>query len=65
MGDTHFTWGGGQTSYVGGCCGCDYDDVDVEKDMDVNEAKFLVSEANILECEASIISAGVGNFRGL
>ena len=37
-----FTWGGGQTFYVG-CVG-GYDDDDVDEEMDVNKANFLVSE---------------------
>ena len=55
-GDKHFshTGGGGQTFYVRGVGG--YDDVDEE--MDVSEAKFFVSEANISVSEASKLSAG-------
>ena len=46
--------GGRQTFYVGG--GGAYDDVDEE--MDVSEAKFHVSAANIFVSEASKLSAG-------
>ena len=50
----------GQTFYVVG--GGGYDDVDEE--MDVSEANFLVSEANITVSEASKLSAGARIFRG-
>ena len=52
-GDKHFHKGR-QTFYVGGSGG--YDDVDEE--MDVREANFLVSQV-------SKLSAGAGSFRGL
>ena len=50
----------GQTFYVGGVGG--YDDVDEE--MDVSEANFLVSEVNIIVSEASRLSAGARILRG-
>ena len=60
-GDKHFCInGGGQTFFVGG--GGGYDDVDEE--MDVSKANFLVSEANIFVSEASKLSAGARIFRG-
>ena len=45
---------GGQTFYVGG--GGAYDDF--VKEMNVSEANFLVSAANIIVSEASKLSAG-------
>ena len=45
-GQTFLLWKGGQTFFVGG--GGSYDD----DDLDVSEASFLVSEANIF-CERS------------
>ena len=44
-GTKNFTWGGGHN--------------DVEEDMDVSEANFLVSEANIFMSKASKFSVGV------
>ena len=49
-----FTLRGGQTFYVWG--GGAYDDV--HEEMDVSEANFLVSVANIFMSEASKLSAG-------
>ena len=46
--------GEGQTFYVG--CDGGFDDVDEE--MDVSKANFLVSAANIFVSEASKLSAG-------
>ena len=51
---------GGQTFFVGG--GAGYDDVDEE--IDVSEANFLVSKANILGSEASKLFTGARIFRG-
>ena len=48
--------GGAQTFFVG------YDDVDEE--MDVSEANFLVSEGNISVSKASKLSAGARIFMG-
>ena len=48
-----FTWEGGQTFYVGG--GGAYDDVDEE--INVSEANFLVSEASKLSAGARILGA--------
>ena len=45
-GQTFLLWKGGQTFFVG--CGGSYDD----DDLDVSEASYLVSEANIF-CERS------------
>ena len=61
-GDKHFCIerGGGQIFFVGG--GGGYEDVDEE--IDVSEASFLVSEANIFVSEASKLSAGAKVFRG-
>ena len=60
-GQTFFTQrGGGQTFFVGG--GGGYDDVDEEIDM--NEASFLVSEGNIFVSKASKLSAGARILRG-
>ena len=53
------SWGG-QTFFVGG--GGGYEDVDEE--IDVSEASFLVSEANIFVSEASKLSAGARISRG-
>ena len=50
----------GQTFYVVG--GGGYDDVDEE--MDVSEANFLVSEVKNLVCEANKLSTGPKIFRG-
>ena len=52
--------GGGQIFFVGGSGG--YEDVDEE--IDVSEAGFLVSEANIFVSEASKLSTGARIFRG-
>ena len=46
--------GGGQTFFVGGSGGFD----DVDEEIDVSEANFLVNEGNILVSEASKLSAG-------
>ena len=51
---------GGRKFFVGGSGG--YDDVDEE--IDVSKASFLVSEANIFVSEASKLSTGARNFRG-
>ena len=60
-GDKHFCIErGGQTFFVGG--GGRYDDVD--KEIDVSEASFPVSEANIFVSEASKLSAGARIFKG-
>ena len=47
---------GGQTFYAGGSGG--YDDNDVEEEMDVSKANFLVSKVNIVVSEASKLNAG-------
>ena len=52
---------GGQTFFVGGSSG--YDDVDEE--MDVSEANFLVTEANIFVSKASKHLAGARNFNNI
>ena len=52
--------GGRQTFFVGGSGG--YDDVDEE--IDVSEASFLMSEANIFVSEASKLSAGARILKG-
>ena len=60
-GDKHFCIErGGDNIFFG--CGGSYDDVDEE--IDVSEASFLVSEANIFVSEASKLSAGARIFRG-
>ena len=56
-----FTLRGEQTFYVGGDDA--YDDVDEE--IDLSEANFPASEANILVSEVSKPSAGARTFRGL
>ena len=50
----------GQTFYVVGCSGHD----DVDEEMYVSKANFLVREVNILVSKASKLSAGTGIFRG-
>ena len=44
--------------YVGG-------DDDVDEEMDLSEANFPLSEANILVSEVSKLSTGARTFRGL
>ena len=51
--------GGGQTFYFEG-----HDDVNVDEEIYVSKANFLVSEAHILVSEASKLSAGARIFRG-
>ena len=53
--------GGGQTFFVG--VGGGYDDVDEE--IDLSEASFLVSKANIFVSEASKLSTGARISRAL
>ena len=45
---------GGQTFFVGGSGGFD----DVDEEIDVSEANFLLSEVNIFVSKASKLSAG-------
>ena len=47
--------GGGQTFHVGGSSG-GYDDVDVDKEMDVSEANFLVNNTSKLSAGAGILA---------
>ena len=59
-GDKHFSYTGGTNIFVGG--GDSYDDIDEQIDM--SNASFLVSEVNIFVMKASKFSAGARIFRG-
>ena len=53
---------GGQTFYVGGSGG--YNDVDIDKEIDMSEANINVSKVNIHVSKVSKFSAGARILRG-